>query len=243
MPGIRSAPHRMGAKYTTTLCIRQRNDVDAKARAAARRAAPLVREHLASDFMRLNERRFAGPNRDRRMHPAQRHTRQQAIACPPCTPLRTVNTGTHRVAWRAIPLCFNGPGFATRIDVSEGLFRQQVTQARKDAWLGGALPRPRMAWPMAILAAAAMLAIVLLLAFGGYTRKERVQGRLVPHAGLIEVAATDHATSARLQVREGPLLLAEFWIPGRAIGTLAVGGDISMRYASLPHQEFGRQPG
>lgn len=93
--------------------------------------------------------------------------------------------------------------------MAEGLFRHEVTQARKDAWLGGVhLPRSRMAWPMAILAASAMLAIVLLLVFGGYTRKERVQGRLVPRAGLIEVAAEEPSTVARLQVREGQAVAA-----------------------------------
>lgn len=115
-----------------------------------------------------------------------------------------MNRGTPHPAWQAFALCFNGSGFATGTDVTEGLFRHQVTQARKDAWLGGVqLPKSRMAWPMAILAASTMLAIVLLLAFGGYTRKERVQGRLVPSAGLVEVAATGHATVASLHVREG----------------------------------------
>lgn len=90
------------------------------------------------------------------------------------------------------------------MDVTEGLFRQQVVQARKDAWLGSAsLPTPRMARPMTILAVAAVLVIVLVLALGGYTRKERVQGRLVPRAGLLQVTATGPATVVRLQVREG----------------------------------------
>src|SRR5690606_227374 len=52
-------------------------------------------------------------------------------------------------------------------------------------------------------AVAAVLVIVLVLALGGYTRKERVQGRLVPRAGLLQVTATGPATVVRLQVREG----------------------------------------
>jgi len=88
--------------------------------------------------------------------------------------------------------------------VGEGLFRQEVMQARRDAWLGSAqLPRSRMAWPMAILAASAMLLILLLLAFGGYTRKERVQGRLVPRAGLLEVSATTPSIVTDVLVSEG----------------------------------------
>ena len=88
--------------------------------------------------------------------------------------------------------------------MGEGLFRHEVMQARKDAWLGSAqLPGTRMAWPMAILAASAMLLIVLLLAFGSYTRKERVQGRLVPGAGLLDVTAATPSIVTDVLVREG----------------------------------------
>lgn len=111
--------------------------------------------------------------------------------------------------WRVHALCFNTSGFAARTDVAEGLFRQEVLQARKDAWLGSThLPVPRMARPMTIMAVVAVLVIVLVLAFGGYTRKESVQGRLVPRAGLLQVTATGQATVARLQVSEGQSVTA-----------------------------------
>lgn len=102
-----------------------------------------------------------------------------------------------------------GPGAdATRagsgIDVVDDLFRREVLDARRQDWLGSVhLSTSRLAWPMAALAAAAVLALVLVLVLGGYTRKERVQGQLQPVGGLQTVAAAVPGVLLRRLVDEG----------------------------------------
>ncbi|WP_242107016.1 HlyD family secretion protein [Luteimonas aquatica] len=88
--------------------------------------------------------------------------------------------------------------------MTEDLFRREVLDARKEQWLGTVrLTSSRLGWPMAIVAAAAVLALLLVLAFGSYARKERVQGRLIPADGLPSVAAPAKGVVARVLVREG----------------------------------------
>ncbi|MEZ0471866.1 HlyD family secretion protein [Luteimonas salinilitoris] len=86
----------------------------------------------------------------------------------------------------------------------EGLFRDEVLEARRQDWLGSVhLSTSRLGWPMTVVAALAMLALLLILAFGSYTRKERVQGRLVPEGGLQTVAAPAAGVLVRRFVAEG----------------------------------------
>ncbi|WP_149193705.1 HlyD family secretion protein [Luteimonas suaedae] len=91
----------------------------------------------------------------------------------------------------------------------EGLFRDEVLEARRQDWLGSVhLSTSRLAWPMAAIAALAVITLVLILAFGSYTRKERVHGRLVPVGGLQMVAAPAAGVLTRLLVGEGQAVAA-----------------------------------
>ena len=84
------------------------------------------------------------------------------------------------------------------------LFRREVLDARKEHWLGPVrLTSSRLAWPATVLGIAMMATLLLLLAFGSYTRKERVSGRLVPASGLLAVPAPIDGTVSRLLVHEG----------------------------------------
>lgn len=87
---------------------------------------------------------------------------------------------------------------------SEGLIRREVLDARKEDWLGSVrLPSPDMAWPMTLLAAAAVVALMLVMAFASVSRKERVSGRLVPAGGLQTIAAATSGVLTRRLVDEG----------------------------------------
>ena len=93
------------------------------------------------------------------------------------------------------------------------LFRREVADARRDAWLG----RVQLAQPLPVrLTSAASVALVAALiaylALGAYTRRVRAEGVLTPHAGLITVASpapglirTD-AASEGAKVAAGQLL-------------------------------------
>lgn len=84
------------------------------------------------------------------------------------------------------------------------LFRSEVLEARKQSWLGTVqLRTTRLAWPMAGLAMAAVALLTLVLLFGGHTRKHRVQGQLVPMAGMQTVAAPVPGVLVRRLVDEG----------------------------------------
>ncbi|QDH69850.1 HlyD family secretion protein [Marilutibacter alkalisoli] len=89
------------------------------------------------------------------------------------------------------------------------LFRREALEARKQDWLGSVhLSTTRLGWAMAILAGTLILAVVLIVAFGGYTRKAPAQGRLVPIGGLPDVAAVAPGVVTRLLVTEGETVAA-----------------------------------
>lgn len=84
------------------------------------------------------------------------------------------------------------------------LFRREVMDARSESWLGSVhLSTPRLAWLMALLGGAAVLALALALAFGSHTRKQRVQGQVLPVGGLRTVAAGASGVLVRRLVGEG----------------------------------------
>lgn len=85
-----------------------------------------------------------------------------------------------------------------------GLFREEVMQARRGQWLGAinlATPLAFIWW--ALLALALASAIVLFLTFGHYTRRATVSGQLKPNAGLLALSAKTTGTVTRVLVEEG----------------------------------------
>ena len=112
--------------------------------------------------------------------------------------------------------------------MSHDLFRPEVLQARKHAWLGGiALSQPpglRWLTALAVLAASAIVAVLWL---GEYTRRSTVTGQLVPDLGLSTVLAPSPGVAARLFPQEGERVVA-----GQALTLINVprvtadGGDV-----------------
>lgn len=88
--------------------------------------------------------------------------------------------------------------------MSGSLFRQEVVDARRGEWLGSIIiAAPLSRWLLTSLALSLAAAVLLFLFFGHYTRRETVVGQLVPSAGLLNVAAPNAGTIARLQVHDG----------------------------------------
>lgn len=76
--------------------------------------------------------------------------------------------------------------------------------ARRGEWLGSIIvAAPLSRWLLTALAVALAAAILLLLVFGHYTRRETVTGQLVPSAGLLNIVAPSAGTISKLHVHEG----------------------------------------
>ena len=72
----------------------------------------------------------------------------------------------------------------------DSLFRREALESGSGRPLGCiSIVQPLSLWMLAAFAIAAAACLVLLLAFGEYTRRSRVSGQLVPDLGLVTVAA------------------------------------------------------
>ncbi|MEN5071930.1 HlyD family efflux transporter periplasmic adaptor subunit [Stenotrophomonas sp. TWI1183] len=88
--------------------------------------------------------------------------------------------------------------------MSEGLFRNEVLEARRDEKLGKvSLRAPRFGWVFFGIGIASALSIFCLLVVGRYTRHERVQGMLVPANGLIVASPMGSGVVSKVLVQEG----------------------------------------
>ncbi len=88
--------------------------------------------------------------------------------------------------------------------MSSELFRREVLDAKRAGWLGAiCIVQPVRFWVLAAGAAALALAVVLVLAFGTYTRRSRVTGQLVPVNGLAVVVAPTSGLISQIRVAEG----------------------------------------
>lgn len=88
--------------------------------------------------------------------------------------------------------------------LSQGLFRQEVIDAKRGEWLGSIIvAAPLSRWLLTTLASVLATTILLFLFLGQYTRRETVAGQLVPNAGLLNVVAPDAGTVTQLHVRDG----------------------------------------
>ncbi|MHB1056827.1 MAG: HlyD family secretion protein [Rhodanobacter sp.] len=93
--------------------------------------------------------------------------------------------------------------------MSQGLFRQEVIDAKRGEWLGSIIvAAPLSRWLLTALALTLAAAILLFLFLGHYTRRETVTGQLVPSAGLLNVSAPIAATVTHLQVHDGQVVKA-----------------------------------
>lgn len=109
---------------------------------------------------------------------------------------------------------------------SEALFRTEVLDERKGRWLGTVLLAPTVSQNLfSAFAALAIAAILVFLFFGEYTRKERINGWLVPERGLVRVVAPQSGVIAQLHVKDGdkvdegaPLVSLSTEIQSQALG-------------------------
>ncbi|ACL63143.1 HlyD family secretion protein [Methylobacterium nodulans] len=86
----------------------------------------------------------------------------------------------------------------------ESLFRAEVLAEGQAQWLGTVLLEPRLThWMFALFASAAVMAIVLLLVFGSYTRKARINGWLVPEQGVVRSFSPQAGVITEVLVQEG----------------------------------------
>ncbi|MHB1273400.1 MAG: HlyD family secretion protein [Rhodanobacter sp.] len=93
--------------------------------------------------------------------------------------------------------------------MSQGLFRQEVIDAKRGEWLGSIIvAAPLSRWLLTVLALVLAAAIGLFLFFGHYTRRETVTGQLVPSAGLLNIAAPSVGTITRVHVHDGQAVKA-----------------------------------
>ncbi len=84
------------------------------------------------------------------------------------------------------------------------LFRQEALEERRTQWLGTVLLEPRVSHRIAArVAVFSALAVIAILVFGNYTRKERISGWLVPDKGIVRVLAPGNGIVTDLAVKEG----------------------------------------
>ncbi|KLD79223.1 HlyD family efflux transporter periplasmic adaptor subunit [Xanthomonas hyacinthi] len=102
--------------------------------------------------------------------------------------------------------------------MSQGLFREEVMQARRASWLGGiSLAQPLQAWVFASAAAIAATSVLVFLCIGTYTHRSTVTGQLVPTKGLATVMAPATGVVTRLDASEGQRVEA-----GQILGVVTV---------------------
>lgn len=84
------------------------------------------------------------------------------------------------------------------------LFRQEVLDAKRNAWLGSIdLAMPVSYRVIAVLSLAACASLIGILCFGRYTRHEQISGELVPSLGLLTTAAPVAGTVSHMLVHDG----------------------------------------
>jgi membrane fusion protein len=93
--------------------------------------------------------------------------------------------------------------------VSESLYREEALVARLDTTTGESIAiRPVSAPRLTAFFVALALAVLALLLFGSYTKKERVQGVLRPQAGVAAVVPQANGIVSRVLVAEGAVVKA-----------------------------------
>ncbi|WP_052250892.1 HlyD family secretion protein [Xanthomonas sacchari] len=102
--------------------------------------------------------------------------------------------------------------------MSQGLFREEVMQARRTNWLGGiSLVQPVRTWVLTSAAGIAAAFALTFLCVCTYTQRSTVTGQLVPRQGLATVMAPATGVMTLLTVSEGQHVEA-----GQMLGVVTV---------------------
>lgn len=128
----------------------------------------------------------------------------------------------------------------------EGYFAAQATKAGGEVIIPPSLSLTAYAWASGAL----VLAILLFLMLGEYTRKARLEGVVMPSSGLIKVVARNAGQVTERLVAEGaavkagqPLYrLSGEHFNGKGVGALAsVAASLDQQYRMLEHQREQEQ--
>lgn len=123
----------------------------------------------------------------------------------------------------------------------EGYFAAQANKAEGEVIIPASLSLTAYAWASILL----VLAIMLFLILGEYTRKARLEGVVMPSSGLIKVVArsagqvTERLVAEGAAVKAGQALyrLSGEYFNGQGVGTLAsVSDSLNRQYRMLEHQ-------
>jgi membrane fusion protein len=120
----------------------------------------------------------------------------------------------------------------------DGLFRTEALQAQRGQWLGAinlATPLSFRWW--ALLASVMAAAIVALLVFGQYTRRETVTGQLLPGAGMLTLGAQTTGTVTRVLVHEGEHVRAEQPLAEVAANLVSASGNTYAQIGAQLHAQ------
>lgn len=93
--------------------------------------------------------------------------------------------------------------------MSEGkkIFRTEVLEAKSQKWAGNViLTRPFSFTFLTICSVAVGLVIIIFIIFGGYTKRNTVQGQLVPKDGLVQVYSSSQGLISKQLVNEGQVI-------------------------------------
>lgn len=84
------------------------------------------------------------------------------------------------------------------------LFRQEAIDAKKEGRLGSIrVAPPRIGWFMMAVSLGLVLAVLLVGIFGTYTRYERLEGRLVPKYGKLDIQSLRASLVTKVHVPNG----------------------------------------
>lgn len=114
----------------------------------------------------------------------------------------------------------------SRSNLDQPLFRQEAIAEQTTQWLGTVLLAPSISHKLfALFAIIAAATILGFLFYGDYTRKERIQGWLVPDQGLIQIFAPQASVITELKVEDGddvakgePLLVLSTELRSETVG-------------------------
>ena len=127
------------------------------------------------------------------------------------------------------------------------LFRSEALDHQRPQWLGTILVEPRVGSSRFVyFAVIAASLVLLLLIFGSYTKKQRVNGWLVPNLGVARIVAPQPGIVSEIHVIEGetvskgtPLVTLSSDVQTRAFGTTRaeVVRKLEMRRDSMAEQK------
>ena len=90
---------------------------------------------------------------------------------------------------------------------NKNIFRKEVLEGKNQKWAGNViLTRPFSFTFLTICSLAVGLVLIVFIFFGGYTKRNTVQGQLVPKDGLIQVYSSSQGLVSKQLVTEGQIV-------------------------------------